>query len=93
MCSLPRRVRRSAYPWRVPVLGVFRCMCSCGFRIRSFQMYALPRESPEMFRQLRVGEQGTDVVWTDEIDIAADTLWRPAREQAGDAITADAFRH
>jgi hypothetical protein len=56
-------------------------------------MYALPRESPEMFRQLRVGEQGTDVVWTDEIDIAADTLWRPAREQAGDAITADAFRH
>jgi hypothetical protein len=61
--------------------------------IQSFRVYAPLRQSPEMFRQVRVGEHGIDVVWTDEIDMAADTLWRLAREQAGDAMTADAFRH
>jgi predicted transcriptional regulator len=32
-------------------------------------------------------------VWTNEIDIATDTLWRLAQEQAGTTMTADAFRH
>jgi DNA-binding XRE family transcriptional regulator len=50
------------------------------------------RQSPELFRQVRVGELGTDVVWTDEIDMAVDTLWRLAREQAGETMTSDAFR-
>jgi len=61
--------------------------------IQSFRVYAPLRQSPELFRQVRVGEYGTDVVWTDEIDIAADTLWRLAREQAGETMTPDAFRH
>jgi len=42
---------------------------------------------------LRVAEYGTDVVWTDEIDMAADTLWRLAQEQAGETMTPDALRH
>jgi DNA-binding XRE family transcriptional regulator len=64
-----------------------------GGMIQSFRIYAPLRQSPELFRQVRVGEHGTDVAWTDEIDMAADTLWRLAQEQAGDTMTPDAFRH
>ena len=48
--------------------------------IESFRRYARLRQSPELFRQVRVGEHGTDVVWTDEIDMSADTFWRLAQE-------------
>ena len=48
--------------------------------MQSFRVYAPLRQSPELFRQVRLGEYGTDVVWTDEIDMAADTLWRLAQE-------------
>src|SRR5271167_3206724 len=61
--------------------------------IQSFRVYAPLRQSPELFRQVRAGEYGTDVVWTDEIDMAADTLWRLAQEQVGETMTPDAFRH
>jgi hypothetical protein len=60
--------------------------------IQTFRVYAPLRESPDLFRQVRVGEHGTDVVWTDEIDTAADTLWRLAQEQTGETMTPDAFR-
>jgi DNA-binding transcriptional regulator YiaG len=60
--------------------------------IESFKFYAPLRHSPELFRQVRVGEYGTDVVWTDEIDMSADTLWRLAQEQAGATMTPDEFR-
>jgi hypothetical protein len=60
--------------------------------IQSFRVYAPLRRSPELFRQVRLGEHGTDVVWTDEIDMAADTLWRLAQEQAGETMTPDDFR-
>jgi DNA-binding transcriptional regulator YiaG len=61
--------------------------------IQSVRVYAPLRRSPELFRLVRVGEHGTDVVCTDEIDMAADTLWRLAQEQAGETMTPDAFRH
>jgi hypothetical protein len=61
--------------------------------IQSFRVYAPLRRSPELFRRVRVGEHGTDIVWTDEIDMAADTLWRLAQEQGGETMTPDAFRH
>ncbi|ARN82122.1 DUF2442 domain-containing protein [Methylocystis bryophila] len=60
--------------------------------IETFRVYAPLRSSPELFRQARVGEHGTDVVWTDDIDIAADTLWRLAQEQAGVTLSPDAFK-
>ena len=58
-----------------------------------FRLYESLRQSPDLFRQVRLGEHGTDVVWTDVIDMAADTLWRLAQEQSGATMTADAFRH
>jgi hypothetical protein len=60
--------------------------------IQSFWVYAPLRQSPELFGQVRVGEHGTDVVWTHEIDMAADMLWRLAQEQAGETMTPDAFQ-
>ena len=38
---------------------------------------------------MQVGAHGTDIVWTDEIDMSADTLWRLAQEQAGATMTPD----
>jgi len=60
--------------------------------IGAFCVYAPLREDRALFRQVHVGEHGTDVAWTDKIDMAADTLWRLAREQSGETLTAEAFR-
>src|SRR5690242_19837197 len=61
--------------------------------IGSFRVYAPLRKSPKLFRRVHVGEHGTDIVWTDEIDMAADTVWRLAQEQTGATMSAEAFRH
>jgi DNA-binding XRE family transcriptional regulator len=61
--------------------------------VASFRVYAPLRNSPALFRQVKVGECGTDVVWPGDIDMSADTLWRLAQEQAGVTMTAAAFRH
>jgi len=60
--------------------------------IETFRAYAPLRHSPELFSQVRLGDCGTDVVWNDEIDMPADTLWRLAQEQAGLTMSADAFK-
>lgn len=60
--------------------------------IATFRVYAPLRDDRALFRQVRVGEHGTDVVWTDDIDMAADTLWRLAQEQSGETLTAEGFR-
>lgn len=68
--------------------------------VGAFRVYAPLREDRALFRQVRVGEHGTDVAWADEpdagrqseIDMAADTLWRLAQEQSGETLTAEAFR-
>ena len=60
--------------------------------VGAFRVYAPLREDQALFRRVHVGEQGTDVAWTDEIDMAADTLWRLAQEQSGETLTAEAFR-
>ncbi len=61
--------------------------------IETFKVYAPLRRSPDLFRRVQVGEYGTDIVWTDEIDMSADTLWRLSQEQAGDTMTPEEFRH
>ena len=61
--------------------------------VGTFLLYEPLREFPEIFARVRVGEHGTDIVWTDEIDMSADTLWRLAREQAGITMSPDSFRH
>ena len=49
--------------------------------------------SAKLFGRVQVGELGTDVTWTDEIDMAADTLWRLAQEQSGFTMSPDAFKN
>ena len=61
--------------------------------IETFRVYDPLRRSQDLFRRVRVGEHGTDVVWSDGIDMSADTLWRLAQEQAGVTMSSDAFRH
>jgi hypothetical protein len=39
------------------------------------------RRDPELFRHVRVGEHGKDVVWPGDIEMSNDTLWRLAQEQ------------
>ncbi len=60
--------------------------------INAFRAFAPLRDAPERFKAVRVGDQGTDVVWTDEIDLANDTLWRLAQEQSGATMTSAAFQ-
>ncbi len=61
--------------------------------VGAFRLYAPLRDNPGLFQKVRVGEYGTDVVWTDEIDMAATTLWRLAQEQSGLTMSPDDFRH
>ena len=61
--------------------------------IESFKVYAPLRQSPELFRQVRLGDYGTDVIWTDDIDMSADTLWRLAQEQSGATMSAEEFHN
>lgn len=60
--------------------------------IGSFRIYEPLRQSPELFSRVQVGEFGTDVIWTERIDMSADTLWRLAQEQSGMTMSAEAFR-
>lgn len=60
--------------------------------IETFRVYAPLRQAPKLFQAVQLGEHGTDVVWTEDIDMAADTLWRLAQEQSGATMTAEAFR-
>ncbi len=60
--------------------------------IEKFRVYAPLRDAPELFRQVKLGEYGADAVWSDEIDMSADTLWRLAREQSGVTMSAGEFR-
>ena len=61
--------------------------------IRTFRVYEPLRAAPDLFCKLRVGDLGTDIVWTDAIDMSADTLWRLAQEQSGQTMSADEFRN
>lgn len=70
-------------PSRVDVSGI----------INSFRVYEPLRRSSDLFRQVHVGEYGTDIVWTDAIDMSGDTLWRLAQEQSGATLSPDDFKH
>jgi len=57
----------------------------------TFRLYAPLRDNPALFCQVRVGEYGTEVVWTEDVDMSADTLWRLSLEQSGVTMSGDAF--
>ena len=60
--------------------------------IEAFRVFAPLRADPAMFEAVKVGEYGTHVAWTDDIDMAATTLWRLAQEQSGATLSAEEFR-
>lgn len=60
--------------------------------IETFRVYEPLRRSPELFAQARLGEHGAYVVWSDDIDMSADTLRRLAQEQTGATMSPDAFK-
>ena len=61
--------------------------------VETFRLFEPLRADPERFAAVKVGEYGTHVAWSDDIDMAASTLWRLAQEQSGETMSADAFRH
>jgi DNA-binding XRE family transcriptional regulator len=58
----------------------------------TFKVYAPLRRSDRLFRTVRTGEYGSDIVWDGGIDMSADTLWRLAQEQSGAVMTHMAFK-
>ncbi|MFZ2104234.1 MAG: DUF2442 domain-containing protein [Roseiarcus sp.] len=68
------------------------CVVDVSGLIETFRVYEPLRRSPELFAQARLGEHGADVVWSDDIDMSADTLWRLAQEQTGATMSPDAFK-
>jgi DNA-binding transcriptional regulator YiaG len=61
-------------------------------QIDGFRVFAPLRADAALFAAVTVGEYGTHVAWSDEIDMAATTLWRLAQEQSGATMSAEAFR-
>ena len=59
--------------------------------IEAFRVFTPLRADPARFATVKVGEYGTHVTWSDDIDMAASTLWRLAQEQSG-ATTRRSFR-
>jgi len=59
--------------------------------VNAFRLYAPLRNSPELFGRVQLGEFGADVVWGDDIDMSAGTLWRLAQEQADAAALKSAI--
>jgi len=62
--------------------------------IRDYAALA-PLEDAEAFRRVVVGDGGWFVEWPDVSDdaaLASDTLWRLARESAGDVMPRESFR-
>lgn len=49
--------------------------------ISDHAVFAPLRADDDLFRSVKVGEWGWCVHWSDEMEIAADTLWRLALEQ------------
>lgn len=60
--------------------------------IQAFRLFTPLRADPKLFAAVKIGEHGTHVAWSDDMDMAANTLWRLAQEQSGATMTAEAFR-
>ena len=61
-------------------------------QIQSLRIYQPLRDTPGLFRSVRLGEFGTDITWPGGLDMSADLLLRLSREQAGTTMSAEAFR-
>lgn len=52
-----------------------------------------PLDNASTFSAVHVGEDGWSLIWPNGAEIGTDTLWRMAREQAGDATPINVFRN
>lgn len=50
-----------------------------------------PLDNTPTFAAVQVGEDGWSLIWPSGIEVGTDTLWRLAREQAGDATPVTEF--
>ena len=60
--------------------------------LSAFKFYTPLRDNPDLFKTVRLGDLGTDIVWDGGIDMSSDTLRRLADEQTGHTISAEGFR-
>lgn len=51
-----------------------------------------PLRDQDLFQEVAVGEWGFDVIWNDELELAAATLHRLALEQAGEVMPTQDFK-
>lgn len=58
--------------------------------VREFAALA-PLDDAGVFNAAQVGEDGWSLLWPNGAEVGADTLWRLAREQAGDAMPVRLF--
>jgi len=55
------------------------------FRLKIFR----PLRDPAAFRRVAVANWGWGIEWSEDVDYSADSLWRLAREQAGEGVAAE----
>ncbi len=80
--AFPRcRPARPVLVLRVRWQGLGESSADIGEPIRAYRLYRPLRDDPALFARAHVGEYGTDVVWEEGIDMAADFLWRLAAQQ------------
>jgi hypothetical protein len=72
---------KSGLVLRVCWQGLGESSVDIGEPVRTYRLYRPLRDNPALFARAHVGEYGTDVVWEDGIDMAADLLWRLAAQQ------------
>ena len=70
----------------------FQSLVEVSALIKTFRVYEPLRHNPHLFQKVQTGEFGTDVCWSEEIEISADTLWRLTQEQSGLTLPPQAFR-
>ena len=94
--SIPRLldVAAGSGAWRLKLVwdNGLRSSVDVSEQIQSLRIYKPLRDTPGLFRSVRLGEFGTDITWPGDLDMSADLLLRLSREQAGTTMSAEAFR-
>ncbi len=94
--TLPRitSVTTGKRPWTLKIVWKDGAQTTADVsgHIHAYALYAPLRKAPQLFHIVKPGEHGTDIQWTDDIDMSADTLMRLAREQAGLTMSSSDFK-
>jgi DNA-binding XRE family transcriptional regulator len=60
--------------------------------LKTYHVFAPLKDNLALFMTVQVGEFGTDVVWSESMEISADTLWRLAETTCPSTISANDFQ-